>query len=1223
MKKPGFWEGFCWLIFVVALGFGILSQLTVRKRVPAFLEEASEKVDQYLQREYRAFERWQLRVAASDPQNFDDWHVLEPLGSSGMLYVSKDDSLVYWNSNRLTLADRAALQAGFVMLDNLIAYAYVATWQGYTFSWLVPLRDNYIFENRYLKNQHYLRFDAIEQIKLLPPQSHGQLVRDGSGKEALRVSVAGNQRYVNLLSREWQSGISFLMAIAAAMLLFFFRIDRKMVLKRPWYSLAEFTLPVLVIRILLFNYRSELGLTAIELFDPKIFASHWLLPSFGDLLLHFLFIGVLLLYLFRYKNEYHLAAIATVEQWRRPLPLFAATIFVTLFFLVSLLISRDLVFSSDMAIGLQELFEFNSYTYLAYFAYLLLICTNASAFYLIFKYLWLKLKAWKLLVLYACVMLFIAWLFSFTGEQVWLRNYFGWWIALGAIIWLLRVLNLQFQRLFYVLVALWSLFVGFQLSEALHRKQIEKARYTARKIFAPSDATAVYLLLDMIPALQQDISVAGVMTENTGTARLQNRIVYEYLKGYLEKYMLLDFEILKGQPLDDYRQEDLRDELLSLDRFGMLRQFKQNARQGYSLRIPVAMASGSVDTLLLRMVQKSLKPESPFPSLLLEGDVVQRDAFSSFSFAVYESNQLIQQGGKYPYQLFDDNWRSSPVEFNLEQSDGLSHFIYRPDEANTVVVSFASGGWVQPLSAASGLFILCLVFLFSSARLSETGPSWQRFAQLTYRNRIEIALIGSVFAIMLVIGYATVTYVVVRSKANSEELITARLQDLQSAVEDNLRLRAGQLPNINNQRVELNQIAATKEADFSIYDLTGKLQFSSQARLFERKLLGENAHPDAFYQVARQQRTVFLQNETIGRFNYQSAYLPLRDNRSQLVGILNMPSFDAEAIDRAELNEFVGNLLSIYLIMLLVAGVLVFWLAARITGPLQLLIQVIQQTKAGQRNQPTAWKRNDEIGQLLNSYNDMVTELDQSALLLAQSERESAWREMARQIAHEIRNPLTPMKLKLQRLLRDFNENPDRFNVRFKSETGLVLEQIDVLAAVAGEFSSFAQVQVGEKIVFDLRQNLLSVIALYEQQGKVRFRDDTPQYGPTTSLDDQSREACWVNADALQVQRVFQNLVKNAFQSVPEQREPDIRVRLYRHEQYWAVDVTDNGTGISAENQEKIFQPNFTTKTSGMGLGLAIVKKIIEQNEGIIGFDTTEGVGSRFYVWFPSSRHDA
>lgn len=1223
MKKSTLFEWGLWAIFLFSLLFGVYSQLAVKMPTAEYLQFAAQKMERYMKQEASAFDRW-VKVAekAKTDQGFESWEALhrkQPL--SGFLKVYKGDSLLFWNSNRPFMQRDSLVDAGFKALENVSAYQLVKQRGDYTWVYAIPIRDNYSYENKFIQNQYFLQFDAVDQLRILPVGGVGQAVLGPDKKVAFHLGVQANASYISIPTNEKRSGFSFLLAIGVAILLFFLRTEREQVLQKPWYSLLEFMLPVVLIRILLFHYREELGLSALPLFDPTIFASHWLLPSFGDLLLHLAVLVLLLVFLYSYRDIYH-SRKADVDKVLSNWPAtFFSSLLILMFFLVSLLVCRDLVFSSDIPIGIDEVFEFNAYTYLALFTYVLFICLNAASFYLLFKYRWRQLSALKVFVLYLAVMLTIAWLFSFTGERVWLRKYAVWWFVLGAVVFWLRLQVWRFRQTYYLLVAIWSLFMGYQVSEALFRKQIEKARFTARKIYAPNDATAVYLLLDLVPRIQEDpVLRTQSITSNEEAQRQQVRLGYEYLKGYLEKYLVSEVYWQGGPAINPEQSDTITDELLQLDRFSMLRQFKQNARQGYTLRVPYQSVNNTIDTLVLRLLQKSLKPESPFPNLLIEGDLVEREKFSSFSFALYEQNQLIQQGGKYPYQLIDNSWKNSEGEFNLIQLDGLSHFIYRPDDANIIVVSFAAAGWVRPLSVASGFLILCLLTLFLLNRLIATGAHWRLFIRLSYRNRIEIALIGSVLVIMLLIGYITITYTVLRTRANTEEAVTNRLQDIQAAVEGGFRLRSGSFQITASQRSELNQVAGNLQSDFSVFDLSGKLLFSSQTKLFERGLVGDYMHPKAFLEVARNQRTIFLQNEQIGSFAFKSAYVPLRDSKSQLVGILNMPSFDTDAMERAELNEFVGNLISLYFIILLLAGVVVFWLAERITSPIQLLTQVILRTKMGMRGEMPDWKREDEIGVLISSYNDMVKELDQSAVLLARSERESAWREMARQIAHEIRNPLTPMKLKLQRMLRDFTENPGRFAERFKGETGLVLEQIDVLAAVAGEFSSFAQVQVGEKSIFDLRENLNSVIGLYEQQGVIQLSDLVAEQGyipQGNSIINTQQRPCLMFGDAMQVQRVFQNLIKNGLQAVPEDRTPEIKVRLYRDVEFWGVDVTDNGIGIQAENREKIFQPNFTTKSSGMGLGLAIVKKIIEQNEGQVGFETTEGAGTRFYVRFP------
>lgn len=1222
MNLRGALEKGVWVFFILTLIFGVYSQLAVKQPSAEFLATSANKFERYMQQEARVFGRWQSKIDLNQATEFEGWqHLLRGSGLTGFIQVYRNDSLVFWNNSRFTIRPKEEDSLGFVSLENLSGYLLQQQLGPFKLLYLIPLRDNFAYENRYLQNTYFIRFDAIDEIRLMPAGGVGQPVKGPDGRVAFHIGIQGNPGFVNLPSNERYSGSSFLLAIAAAIFLFFLRIEFDQVRRKPWYSLVEFMFPVVVIRVLLFNYRSELGLSALPLFDPAIFASHWLLPSFGDLLLHLLVIALFLLFLFRYRVIYHDRQKDFQRVFSTYPMLFLISMLVVFFFLVSLLICRDLVFSSDIPIGIDQLFEFNSYTYLAIATYLIFIGMNAATFYVLFKYLLRVKRFQKLVVLLFTIALFITWVFSFTGEQVWLRKYAIWWVLLAGILIWLHQQSWRQRQTYYTLVALWSMFVGYQVSEALFRKQIENARYTARKIYAPNDATAVYLLLDLVPRLQSDelLKSQSVVTADD-QQRLQTRLGYEYFKGYLEKYLLAETSVLSGLPILPQQTENISEDLQQFDRFSMLRQFKQNARQGYIMRIPFVGPQNSVDTLVMRLLQKSLKPESPLPNLLIEGDLVSRESFSSFSFAVYERNQLIQQGGKYPYQLIDNSWKNSEGEFNLIQLDGLSHFIYRPDDANIIVVSFAAAGWVRPLSVASGLFILAILLLFLANRVVDTNAKWQLFVRLSYRNRIEIALIGSVLAILLFIGYITITYTVLRSKSNTEELVTGRLQDIQSAVEGGLRLKQGLLQISTSQRSELNQVAGNLQADFSIFDLQGRLAFSSQAKLYERGLLGNYMNPEAYNEVARAQRTIFLQNEEIGGFSFTSAYVPLRDSKSQLVGILNMPSFDTDAQEQAELNEFVGNLISIYFIILLVASVIVFWLAERITSPIQLITQVINRTKEGLRGQMPDWKRADEIGVLISSYNAMVQELDQSAVLLARSERESAWREMARQISHEIRNPLTPMKLKLQRLLRDFSENPERFKERFKGETALVLEQIDVLAAVAGEFSSFAQVQVGEKAVFDLRDSLNSVVGLYDQGGKLQFTDLTrpeTQIAQGNALVLRERHACLVYGDAMQIQRAFQNLIKNALQAVPENRIPEIKVHLSKSENQWIVEVSDNGTGISAENRDRIFQPNFTTKSSGMGLGLAIVKKIMEQNDGQVGFETTEGVGSRFYVRLP------
>jgi nitrogen fixation/metabolism regulation signal transduction histidine kinase len=259
----------------------------------------------------------------------------------------------------------------------------------------------------------------------------------------------------------------------------------------------------------------------------------------------------------------------------------------------------------------------------------------------------------------------------------------------------------------------------------------------------------------------------------------------------------------------------------------------------------------------------------------------------------------------------------------------------------------------------------------------------------------------------------------------------------------------------------------------------------------------------------------------------------------------------------------------------------------------------------GKRNEPIYYRRNDEIGSLVKEYNKKVDELAISADLLARSERESAWREMAKQIAHEIKNPLTPMKLNIQHLQRARGRGKE-YNEYIERVTATLIEQIDNLSNIATEFSNFAQIPNARNQVFELAGQMRRVIGLFETDDRAIIKFNYYGFGNIN-----------VNADREQLSRAIINLIKNAIQAIPEGLKGKIDISLSRREQMIVISVSDNGTGIPVELRDKLFSPSFTTKTSGMGLGLAIVKNIVENFSGRIWFETELEKGTTFYIEIP------
>jgi two-component system nitrogen regulation sensor histidine kinase NtrY len=300
----------------------------------------------------------------------------------------------------------------------------------------------------------------------------------------------------------------------------------------------------------------------------------------------------------------------------------------------------------------------------------------------------------------------------------------------------------------------------------------------------------------------------------------------------------------------------------------------------------------------------------------------------------------------------------------------------------------------------------------------------------------------------------------------------------------------------------------------------------------------------------------------------------------------------------------------LYVLLFLACIIAAFFIANQITRPLVVIQENLRKMELGKHNEPIHYNRKDEIGSLVKEYNKKVDELAISADLLARSERESAWREMAKQIAHEIKNPLTPMKLSIQHLQRTKGENTE-YNNYLERVTGTLIEQIDNLSNIATEFSNFAKIPTARNQVFCLAEQLQKLIDLYETHNRAQIEFNANGW-----------EEIEVNADREQLSRAVINLIRNGIQSMPEDEVGRINIWLESKKEKAIIAVKDNGSGIPVDLRDKLFSPSFTTKTSGMGLGLAIVKNIVENFSGRIWFETELNKGTTFFLEIPMYKNE-
>ncbi len=587
-----------------------------------------------------------------------------------------------------------------------------------------------------------------------------------------------------------------------------------------------------------------------------------------------------------------------------------------------------------------------------------------------------------------------------------------------------------------------------------------------------------------------------------------------------------------------------------------------------------------------------------------------------YDFAVQKNEKLLVEQGPVNLASLAGLLKNGEVRDVERPAQHRVDAVFKSADGNTLTaVGRTSGGFLKPiylfavLFTAISMLLLLLALANSLLRFLPDDYRLSLSASGSLARRIHywnIVLIGLTF---LVIGYMTYRHFTQTARdterANLDYRAEALLNNLKSQVVSST-LSADSLRRSLPQT--LTTMASSLSMDANFFSPVGDLQFTTQEELVKIGVLPLKMNPNALFVLRNNIEPSLVETEQTGGYSFFNKYLPLRDGQNRLLGFLGVPYDLAERKTGAEVSDFIGILASLYVFLLLIAYVVTYVLARNITKPIRLISEKISDLRLEDKNEPLeyAGDAEDEVGALIGQYNRMVDKLEDSKVQMIRLEREGAWREMARQVAHDIKNPLTTMKLSMQQLER-VSSNPEQAAAYLRKAITRLIEQIDSLAQIASEFSMFANLEIKEKSDMVLNDAVESVYDLFSEQKNVSMELKLP------------KERFHIIGDKNHLIRVFNNLVINAIQAIPSDRQGHINVSIVRQQKYAVVRISDNGGGIPPEIRQRVFEPNFTTKTSGSGLGLAICRKIIEAHDGNIGFETRENEGTDFFVEMPIS----
>jgi len=800
------------------------------------------------------------------------------------------------------------------------------------------------------------------------------------------------------------------------------------------------------------------------------------------------------------------------------------------------------------------------------------------------------------------------------------------YLAGTLTIWILnkRTANI-FTRLVTIslVLGLYSLFIATRQSE---RKLEENVKIELVTYSTENDPTAEHLLLDMWPAISADTVLRNLMDviffESDDADIISDYLHSKYFNGYWGNFEMNIYLCGRNDPIKTGGGRGIQQNCFSffddkiitsghqLTGTGFYFIDSKKGRSSYMGRLFFDYGNSRVNGLFIDLYSDIKVFQPGYSELLLDRKYHSYARLRDYSFAKYINGEIVIATGDYSYTKSDADYTGKAADYRFFNADNYKHALYRNGNV-TVIIS-------RPLVSAPdmiifGAYFFAFIFIFYNLLLFLIRkPVIKRPSGLNFRQKMQLSFISILLFSFTLVAIVVASLAIRQYQSRHYENIREKLNSVYLELENTLAMERTLSPEWRNSEnssldellVKLSNIFNT---DINLFSRTGFLIATSRPEIYYRNLTGRRMNNMASINLINLRKSEYFQNEKIGNLEYVSVYVPFYNDSKGFLAFLNLPYFRMQSVLAKDISNMIVAVINFTLLLIVIATSLAVFISSRLTSPLAVLSSRLASVELGKKSEHLSYSGNDEVGDLVRQYNRMVDELDESAKKLAISEREYAWREMAKQIAHEIKNPLTPMKLNVQQLYKSWKDGVPGFEKKIEKFTKNQIEYIDNLSSIASEFSSFAKIPEARPVYVDLVEQVKTTFELFRNTGNVSFRINAP-----------SDEKIIIYADKEHISSILSNLIKNGIQSIPPGEDGIIRVTIKKAGDRIVVSVSDNGSGISESFRDKMFIPNFTTKSSGTGLGLSIVKRYVETAGGHIWFETETGRGSTFHIEFPS-----
>ncbi|MDI9363302.1 MAG: HAMP domain-containing sensor histidine kinase [Flavobacterium sp.] len=1141
--------------------------------------------------------------------------------------------LTYWNSNQYYLPNQnlPQLDGSFFITNQNGNFEVVKKTvrikaQTVLIYAVIPIRWHYFIENKYL----HTNFDAFSDLDAqydISNDTGTYTVKNSNGQAIFKITPKQSDNFITY------DFVTVLLRTLAILFLFIaLNVFSLQLVKNKGFAtgFTFFVFTVFTFRLLTYFLPFPFQYSKLGLFDPSVYASSKLHPSLGHLLINSVLV-FWLIFFYKFNNPNHKQLPTKLAVYINLILLLAITLYVAN-------VITSLVSDSKISFDVTNFFSLNIYSIVSFFilGYLALAYYHLSHILLkpVVRY---QLPVWQqLLIVLVAGFLYLTFTLVSNKTPMYLAVLAWLLFYIVLVNWRSSDIHLPLLKSsFFIFWMMW-LAASCTVLVSLQNKVVEweQRKKMAERLAYQSDPNGENLLAIAMANFDNKSLAKNFHRFHSEFANkfLKDSLLGQNFSGYLNKFdtRIYTFDSLY-HPLyndDSATYAILKTIAVTKGKTGImpdLYTYQNTDDQANYLYEKIIEDKGvKLGYFFVVVKPKRYKSEALYPELFNQVQDLNIDLNTNYAYAVYINGKIVNKLNDYNFPTQISSKTLTPFEYKKITTTDYTELWYNAGNAKSIIIARQDAGLIEVATLFAYLFftfLILVVCFHTGSYLLRTDFSKLTFSQLlqtNIRTQIHTTIIFVSLFSFVVVGVATISFFINRFNKTNEARLSKTIQLIGNEIEGKVKeihtqlflddvLTLYDVGYVNDLERKITEVSEVYNVDINLFTANGSLKATTQPYIYNKSLLSYQMNPTAFDALHYNNASRFIQSEYIGNLKYTSIYIPIFDEDDRAFGYINIPYLNSQIELTQEISNFIATLINLNAFVFLLAGAIAFLLTERIVSAFKAIADKMQQVNLSQHNEVITWHRNDEIAPLVNEYNAMVQKLEQSAVALARSEREGAWREMARQVAHEIKNPLTPMKLSIQYLLRAIDADAANSKELAKKVATTLVEQIGQLAKIAGDFSQFANINNVQLETFDVAEVLSSVIALYHHSEGV-----TIHYQHTI--------ASLVTADKTHLNRLFTNLIKNAIEAVNDEAEASKTIiTIVQQQQAKAVviSITDNGNGIPEAMQSRIFTPNFTTKTSGTGLGLAICKGIVENINGTIQFSTQANVGSTFTITLP------